>query len=288
LSGSSTTLVYQAGCSGGSAVPAPPTGNTEVDIATAAKVLYNGAAGYQTINGQASPSGSPVVGNDTIYGGVNDYMIGGSAPHVDAAAGNTGNCAIYTTSTGSVLVDMQDGVGYGSNADGNAYVNINQVRGSLYSNVLIGSSTGTDLKSGGDDSILISTGGQGYELRPDGDGNVLVSTVGGNRILLDPNHGWALGDTTTMLGFNAGNHDYIDLSLITSTFHTAAAAGFNPVTGTGDITDYVKLVDQSDGEHVIFDPTGNVQAGGGYDVLDLKLTHGLTVQNLYANDNLVL
>jgi hypothetical protein len=293
FSGSNQTIVHNANHATGSAVPPPPAGNTEVGIATATSVSYNASAGHQTVNGQANFSGDPVIGNDTIFGGVGDYMIGGSAPHQIAAAGNIGNCAIYTTANGSsvtpgsVLVDMQDGRGYGSNAEGNVYVNMDQVRGSLFSNVLIGSSSGTDLKSGGDNSILISTGGQGYELRPDGTGNVLVSTVGGNRILLDPTHAWSLGDTTTMLGFNAGNHDYIDLSLIATNFHTTEAAGYNPLTGTGDITNYVKLLDQADGEHVMFDPLGRVQAGG-FDVLDLKLTHGLTAQGLYANGNLVL
>ena len=97
---------------------------------------------------------------------------------------------------------MQNGSGYGGNAEGNSYVNINQVRGSLNSNVLIGNASGTDLKSGGANSILISTGGKGYELRPDGGDTTLVSTVGADRVLFDPSHGWALGDTTTLVGFN--------------------------------------------------------------------------------------
>ncbi|MCW3473792.1 hypothetical protein [Limobrevibacterium gyesilva] len=293
FAGSNQTVVHTAGGGNANAPAPPPAGNTELGIATATAVVYNGAAGNQTINGQANGDSPAVIGNDTIFGGVGDYMIGGLAPHQVTAAGNVGNCAIYTTAAGSsvapgsVLADMEDGRGYGSNAEGNTFVNIDQVRGSLFSNVLIGSSSGTDLKSGGDNSILISTGGQGYELRPDGTGNVLVSTVGGNRILLDPTHAWSLTDTTTMLGFNAGNHDYIDLSLISTDFHTPAAAGYNPLTGTGDITDYVKLVDQADGEHLIFDPAGNVQAGG-YDILDLKLLHGLDAQSLYNNGNIVL
>ena len=107
-----------------------------------------------------------------------------------------------------VLVDMQNGNGYGGTAEGDVYVNMNQVRGSLYSNVLIGSSNGTDLKSGGDNSVLISTGGNGYELRPDGSGNVMVSTVGADRVNFDPTHGWLLGDANNIvLGFNPDHGD---------------------------------------------------------------------------------
>jgi hypothetical protein len=175
---------------------------------------------------------------------------------------------------------MQNGRGYGSNAEGNVFYNINQVRGSFAPNVLIGASTGSDLKSGGDNSVLVSTGGTGFELRPDGSGNLLVSTVGNDRVLFDPLHGWTLGDHNDMLGFRAGNAAYLDLTLLGSNFHDPSAAGFDPGTGTGDIDRYVKLVDQADGTHVFFDAAGNV-AAAGVEIIDLKLTHGLTADRLY-------
>ncbi len=207
---SDTTIGHRAGQKT-PAPPPPPPGNTVVDTAAASPIpsdgpnafSYNGSAGDITFNGTTS-GGAPVSDFDTVSGGVGDYIIGGTAPHMVPAGGGLalGNCAIYTDSATPVLVDGQNGNGYGGTAEDNVLVNINQIRGSLNSNVLIGSTSGTDLKSGGNGSILISTGGSNYELRSDGSGNVLVSTVGADRVVLDPTHGWARFTVNTMLGFN--------------------------------------------------------------------------------------
>jgi hypothetical protein len=266
------------------APPPPPGGNVRVDTAAAIALppgpntyFYNGGAGDTTFDG-TTLAGAPISGLDTVAGGVGDYIIGGTAPHTPLPGGSLGNCAIYTNSPGSVLIDGQDGFGFGGSAGDNVLVNINQLRGSLFSNVLIGNAAGEDLKSGRSNSILISTGGVGYELRPDGSGNVLVSTVGADRVLFDPNHGWSLGDLNTMLGFNPGQGTYLDLSLIPSTFHTTPGA---------KISDYVQLVNASDGEHVMFNGNGQVQAAG-VDILSLELVHGLSAQGLYTSHNLVI
>ena len=280
--------------------PTPPPGNTIVGIADKVLKSFDGSAGNLTVDGTMAPGGvgSPIMGNDTIFAGVNDYLIGGTGPHTIGApgvpAGNVGNCVIYTAASksavppGSVLVDMQNARGYGSNAEGNQFYNIDQVRGSLQSNVLIGAAAGSDLKSGGANSVLISTGGTGYELRPDGTGNVLVSTVGNDRILFDPNrHTWSPGDQTTILGFRAGNASWLDLSLLHNDFHSPTAVGYNPITGIGDINAYVKLVEAADGEHVLYSATGDVNVTY-VDLADLKLTHGLTAQGLLDTHGLVI
>jgi hypothetical protein len=267
--------------------PSPPAGNTLVDNAQATPVppdgpnayFYDASAGDITFDGTRF-AGAPVSDRDTVAGGLGDYIIGGTAPHSTPAPGSLslGNCAIYTDSAGSVLIDGQDGLGFGAAAEDNVLVNINQLRGSLFSNVLIGNSAGEDLKSGGNDSILISTGGNGYELRPDGSGNILVSTVGADRIVFDPTHGWRPGDFTTMLGFNPAHGDYLDLSLLGGTFDSTPGANIN---------NYVALINAADGEHLMFNATGNVQTAG-VELLDTKLTHGLSAQGLYATHNLVI
>ena len=265
--------------------PPPPADNTILNVAVNGPVGVNASAGHITVNGNGSAD-QPVVGYDTISGGVGDYMIGGDGTGGGGPGGH-GNCAVYTSSPGSILVDAQNGFGYGANAEANVYVNINQIRGSFFSNVLIGNASGTDLKSGGNNSLLISTGGNGFEMRPDGSGNVLVSTVGADKIEFDPTHGWALGDDNILLGFNASHGDFIDLTLLGSDFHSVSAAGYDPSTGTGDINDYVSFVQQADGEHLMFSPTGNVQ-GAGVELLDMKLAHGLSAQDLYQSHNVVL
>jgi len=258
------------------------TGPNGFDASALPPSLINGGAGW-----------------DTFQGGAGDYMIGGTGTAGGGLAGN-GNCAVYTSSPGSILADMENGAGYGSNADGNIYVNMNQVRGSFQSNVLIGNTNGTDLKSGGANSLLISTGGIGFELRPDAGGNVLVSTAGGDRVVFDPNHGWLLGDDNIMLGFNPAHGCSLDLTVLTngkpikalsgpaiaSDFHSITAAGYDPATGTGDINDYVKIVDAADGSHVYFSATGQVQTSGTQ-LIDLEFTHGLNVSALYASHQIL-
>jgi hypothetical protein len=292
-----------------SSVPPPPAGNTVVNLDTFNLVTlhkpsadvatsYNASAGHMTVNGG--------IGWDTISGGVGDYIIGGSGTLGAGLAGGggaaaQGNCAVYSSSTASILVDMQNGFGYGGNAEGNVYVNINQVRGSSGPNVLIGNSNGTDLKSGGNNSVLISTGGSGFEMRPDGYGNVLVSTSGADRVVFDASHGWLLGDQNIMLGFSTNHGDTLDLRLllsgatikevggvtVTSNFLSSSAVGFDLSTGMGDIANYLKIVDRADGDHVMFSATGNV-ASGGTDIMMLSMVHGLTTQSLEASHSLLL
>jgi len=116
---------------------------------------------------------------------------------------------------------------------------------------------------------------------------VLVSTVGADLIKFDPTHGWALGDDNILLGFNVAHGDVLDLALIGSNFYSTSAAGYNASTGTGDIDEYVALVQQADGEHLMFSPTGNVQSAG-IELLDMKLTFGLSVASLYQSHNLLI
>ena len=219
-------------------------------------VVGNASAGHVTWDGRQTAAG-PVDGADTVFGGVGDFYYGGTQPHAVLPPGNDGNCLIYTRATnspvaaGSVLVDMQHAVGYGSNAEDNHFVNFDQVRGSLQSNVLIGSAAGSDLKSGGGNSVLISLGGVGYELRPDGNGNVLVSTVGADRILLDPTHAWDPTFHTTLVGFNPAHGAYIDLTLVpqlkvASTLYSE----FHNISFAGDPTKFLSITDDIVGSHL--------------------------------------
>jgi len=296
--GSGNTIGHYAG-EPAVAPPPPPPGNTLVNTLVnpdlpgdkwteIAPNEYSADAskGNITFDGTQAPAPS----FDTVQGGVGDYIIGGTAVSPGATREFSGglalgNCAIYSESTSPVLVDGENGYGYGGSAEGNVLVNINQLRGSVnYSNVLIGETTGTDLKSGGNNSILISTGGDGYELRADGYGNVLVSTVGADRVLFYPSKGWELGDLNTMLGFNPVHGDFLDLSLITNDF----------VPGSSNINSFVQLVDGPNGEAVMFNSqmfngsTPNLATTQWVDLLNLDLTHGLTAQGLYNNHNLVL
>ena len=273
------------------APPPPPPEDNEYVLLGASVRSYNAVRGNVTVDGG--------VGWSTIQGGVGDYMIGGSGT-LGGGQDGQGNCAIYSQSTTAVLVDMENGFGYGGTAEGNVLVNMNQVRGSLHSNVLIGSHEGSDMKSGADNTLMISTGGNGFEMRPDGSGNVMVSTVGEDWILFDPTKGWQLGDQNIMLGFDpecgglASNGDvggdFLDLRMLTdvarSNFRTSSAVGYDPLTGHGDIEAYVKILDAADGSHVMFSASGNVVTAGT-EILSLKYVHGLDTQTLFDRGNIV-
>ena len=285
FAGSDVELEYEAGEHGhAGTVPVAPAGNSTIYAAVNGRVTANASAGHVTWDGRGSAA-NPVVGSDTVFGGVGDFYIGGTAPHAVLPAGNDGNCLIYTAATqstvapGSVLVDMQHAVGYGSNAEDNHFVNFDQVRGSLQSNVLIGSAAGSDLKSGGGNSVLISLGGTGYELRPDGTGNVLVSTVGADRVLLDATHAWNSSFQTTLLGFNAAHGTYIDLSLMSKDKVLMAAIH-------ADATAFLHITDDSAGSHLLF--SADKFASSSHDILDMPMVHGLDVATLVANKTLIV
>ncbi len=281
------------------------TGGAGSINASAGNIIADGDLSTETKGNPFNPT-IPVFGYDTISGGVGDYMIGGTGTG-GGGAGGDGNCANYATGStltagsSGVLVDMPDDVGYGGNAEGNVYVNINQVRGSLWSNVEIGSPNGTDLKSGGNDSLLISLGGSGNELRSDGYGNVMVSTVGADFINFDPNHNWQYGDDNILLGF--GHGDTINLGQIVAgpkgglaslasgvaLSGYSSAQDFSNFTSTSNINNYVKFVDQVDGDHLLYSPTGQVQSGvNTTEILDLKMTHGLSAASLYGSGQLLM
>jgi hypothetical protein len=259
----------------------PPSTNTTVYATTNGPLVPNASAGNITWDGRGTAA-NPVVGNDTVFGGVNDYYIGGTAPHVVAPAGNVGSCLIYTSAKnsnvapGSVLIDMQSQTGYGSNAEGNHWAGFDQVRGSLQSNVLIGSASGSDLKSGGSSSVLISLGGKDYELRADGTGDVLVSTTGADRVILEATKGWTINSQTTLLGFNAAHGTYIDLLSVENKL------GLNIAS---DITGFLKITDTTEGSHLLLSTD---HFASSHSILDMPLVHGLDLQSLVANKNIVI
>ena len=259
----------------------PPSSNTTIYAAKNGPLVSDASAGNITWDGRGTAA-NPVVGNDTVFGGVNDYFIGGTAPHLVAPVGNVGSCLIYTTaknssvSASSVLIDMQNQVGYGSNAEGNHWTGFDQVRGSLQSNVLIGSASGSDLKSGGSSSVLISLGGKDYELRADGTGNVLVSTTGADRVILEAAKGWTINAQTTLLGFNPSHGTYIDLLSVEKKL------GINIAS---DLTGFLKITDTAEGSHLLLSTD---HFASSHDILDIALVHGLDLQSLVASKNIVI
>ncbi|MFL9923775.1 calcium-binding protein, partial [Herbaspirillum lusitanum] len=124
------------------------------------------------------------TGNDTIYGGSgNTYFEGGAG--ADRLVGGSGNnTAGYTGSSSGVTVDLAAGTGTGGDAQGDTLTNIQNVKGSAYSDTIVANAAVNriDGGSGGSDTVSYSASTAGVTV------NLVTSTGSG---------GYAQGDTYT-------------------------------------------------------------------------------------------
>jgi Ca2+-binding RTX toxin-like protein len=121
------------------------------------------------------------AGADTLLGGAGDDTLVGSAG-ADVMDGGTGNnTADYSGSNAAVSVDLAAGTASGGYADGDTLLNIQNVIGSAYDDLLIGDDKG-DLLVGGDGNDTLEggagndtlVGGAGADVLDGGDG---INTV---------------------------------------------------------------------------------------------------------------
>ena len=113
------------------------------------------------------------AGNDTLSGlGGDDVLIGGAgADHLDGGAGT--DTASYASSRAAVLVNLATGTGSGGDAEGDTLVNIENVTGSAFADMLIGDNNANVLAGGDGDDLLI--GGAGADQLIGGAGNDTAS-----------------------------------------------------------------------------------------------------------------
>jgi len=110
------------------------------------------------------PDGIPGIdyGADQLYGGAgNDNMYGeGGADFLDGGADT--DLANYETSPLGVVVDLANSIGYGpegSYSVGDTYANVENVRGSAFDDILIGTTGDNVLEGGGGNDLLIGSVG---------------------------------------------------------------------------------------------------------------------------------
>ncbi|MGK9237113.1 calcium-binding protein, partial [Inquilinus limosus] len=106
-------------------------------------------------------------GDDTLTGGEGgDVLIGGvGADSIDGGAGS--DTAFYAGSAEGVRVDLATGQGFGGEAEGDSYENVENVEGSAHADVLIGNAAANRL-----------VGGAGADVLDGGAGNDTVSYTG--------------------------------------------------------------------------------------------------------------
>ena len=154
--------------------------------------MIDGGSGNNVLDGG---DGNDVVwglgGADTLHGGAgNDYLEGNGGG--DAFDGGTGtDTASFKWSDAGVSVNLSTGAASGGYANGATLINIENIDGSAFADVLTGDSgTNTLWGNAGNDTL---DGGSGNNVLDGGDGNDVV---------------WGLGGADTLHG-GAGN-DYLE------------------------------------------------------------------------------
>jgi Ca2+-binding RTX toxin-like protein len=128
---------------------------------TAADNVLSGWEGNDTLIGRA--------GDDRLYGDIgNDWLDGGVG--ADLLDGGDGSDWItYASSSAGVTANLNTGLGFGGEAQGDTYVSIENIEGSAFADSLIGNAGDNSLWGGGGNDVL--TGGAGNDQLLGGDGD---------------------------------------------------------------------------------------------------------------------
>lgn len=138
-----------------------------------------GTAGADTLVGDDRFNNELIggAGNDTLLGGVGHDLLEGGAG-ADILNGGAGeDTASYKTSTAGVYVNLLTGIGTGGHAEGDTFISIERLIGSVHADTLIGDD-GDNVLAGmaGDDTIYggagddIIEGGAGADTMDGGEG----------------------------------------------------------------------------------------------------------------------
>jgi Ca2+-binding RTX toxin-like protein len=252
-------------------------GGNDVLIGNIGANILNGGAGNDRLYGGS--------GNDTLYGGAgNDILRGGAG--ADILDGGTGtDRADYTRSSAGITANLISG----AVSNGDTLISIENIYGSRYDDILLGSNAANTLYGGAGFDQLVGGGGNdrlegqaGNDLMFGGDGNDIMGGGDG----LDTLFGDAGNDTI----YGGNDNDYIEGRAGNDVLwgdagddqifggagndYAVLGAGNDAFTmGTGD--DRLRF-DYGNGQDTIFD------FGNGNDVIDFTFTD-MTYEVLMAN-----
>lgn len=126
-----------------------------------------GTVGEDTLLGTANDDKiDGLSGNDQLFGNEgNDHLIGGQgADYLDGGDGE--DVVDYSTSSSKVIISLSTygfrpyGVGFGGDASGDQLVNIENIKGSNYNDVLVGDNKANKIEGGLGDDYLIGGNGE--------------------------------------------------------------------------------------------------------------------------------
>lgn len=170
-------------------------------VGAAVVVHLDGTAGGGAAQGDVLTGIENLVGSaydDTLYGNAGDNVLkgGAGADHIDGGAGT--DSVSFSDSAVGVTVYLDGRVSHGGDAEGDTYVNVENLTGSAFDDRLVGDASDNVLTGGAGNDVL--EGGVGADVLDGGAGFDIASYAGateGVRAALDGSvtTGDAAGDT---------------------------------------------------------------------------------------------
>jgi Ca2+-binding RTX toxin-like protein len=152
-----------------------------------------GGLGNDTIDGRA--------GNDQIYGGDgNDSLVGGIGSDV-LDGGNGIDTVSYSASTAAVTINLLTNTYSGGDASGDSLTNIENITGSLQSDVIIGNILDNRLNGGGGNDTIEGGVGKDAIIGGAGDDRVVFSGSNLGQDVVDGGDGTDIADFSNLANF---------------------------------------------------------------------------------------
>ncbi len=278
-----------------------------VNLTTGANSDGDTLVGIENVTGTAFDDVlSGDAGANTLVGGAgNDILLGDAG--ADLLIGGDGlDVADYSTSAVGVYINLATGVNHGGDAEGDVLVGIENLKGSAFDDVLIGSAETTNLDGGGGNDILdysLSLGGvtvniatnfafggfatgdviSNFEnLRGSASADDLSGNNGANQIFGGAGNDTIAGGAGADLVDGGDGNDTVDYS------SAAAGVTVNLATGANSDGDTLVSIENVKGSRFNDVISGDVQAnvldgGDGFDTLDYSASSAAIVVNLVNN-----
>ena len=152
-------------------------GNDELDGGEGDDQLYGGDGNDELDGREGDDRLLGGAGNDVLDGGEGNDTLAGLGGADELIGGPGGDTAVYSLSYAGVEVRLDDGTARGGDAEGDTFVDIEHLSGSIYADILAGDSRDNRLEGDtGDDRL---EGGYGNDVLDGGEGNDTLAGQGG-------------------------------------------------------------------------------------------------------------
>jgi Ca2+-binding RTX toxin-like protein len=232
-------------------------GNDLLDGGNGNDVLKGGDGNDKLVGGLGNDKLDGGAGNDNLDGGDgNDILYGGAGnDKMDGGAGNH-DLVDYSKSTAGVSVHLDTGTGWGGDAQGDSYKNIEDVTGSKYDDTLDGDA-GQNIIIGGAGNDIIH-GNDGHDILKGGTGDDTIIAggawnTGGSSLYGEAGNDKLIGSDDDDYIYGGAGNDFIHGGEGVDTLSGGAGSdtfefwknepGNNPVNPYDVITDFNKSQD---------------------------------------------